>query len=218
MVATYVGSGGNCGLLTSWLCRDLRNLHFDTGRYLSLYVTDGGIPHLAYYNLDHEKLEYAYFAGPSNGSCGPNYGWKCVETDSIGSSLTPMGIAIEEDANGYPVIAFQDASAPIGPARLVIARPEEAAHWDTPLNCGPIGSVFHTWYCEAADSGGATLSEADAVSMTVNQQGEVLVAYRELDSHPYPPEGSLKVAFEPRSVFGDDFELGDTSAWSGGTS
>ena len=61
------------------------------------------------------------------------------------------------------------------------------------------------------------LSEADSVSMTTNPRGEATIAYRELNSHPYPNEGSVKVAFEPRSVFGDDFELGDTSAWSGGT-
>ena len=57
--------------------------------------------------------------------------------------------------------------------------------------------------------------EGDAVSLTVNTDGEALVAYRELDSYPFPVEGSLKVAYESKEIFSDGFESGDTTAWSG---
>ena len=48
----------------------------------------------------------------------------------------------------------------------------------------------------------------------MNPAGEALVAFRELDSYPFPSEGRIKVAVEPRAIFGDGFETGSTIRWS----
>jgi len=132
----------------------------------------------------------------------------------MGTSLVDMGISIDLDPGGDPVIAHQDASDPIGPAVLAIARPWTLLPDSTP-NCGPLGLVGFTWVCEWLDSGGATLSEARAVSLNVNQAGHAIVAYHELDDYPYTAEGKVKLAFEePPLVFSDGFESGDFSFWS----
>ncbi len=192
----------------------------DTGRYLELFVEDSGIPHIVYHNATDGALEYASFVN-SGGNCGfsslsSQFEWQCDWIDDMGTSVTSMGIAMEPDEFGHPIIAYQDATSPIGGGSLKIAQPYGATTgWSATPNCGPLDPT-HTWVCEVLSEGGMDLSEADSVSMTTNPRGEATIAYRELNSYPYPPEGSLKVAFEPRFVFGDDFELGDTLAWSAG--
>jgi hypothetical protein len=217
-VATYAGSGGNCGPSLSWLCRTVEHTTFDTGKYLSLYIEDSGAPHLAYYNETDGTLEYATFVN-SGGNCGFSsaslqWEWQCDWIDDIGSSLTSMGIAIEEDNNGYPIIAYQDVPVPIGPAALKVARPYAAVDWNPNPNCGPIVDPFYSWVCEMMDDGGSTLDEADAVSIALDSGGGAVVAYRELDSYPFPAEGAIKVAREAPIVFFNGFDSGDFSYWS----
>ena len=178
----------------------------------------GGRPGM---RADHKG---AKSVGPGN--CGPSDAWTCQLFDSAGDvgqynsiavggeGPTSMGIAIEEDDNGFPIIAYQDVPVPIGSAALKIARPYAAVDWNPNPNCGPI-DLFYTWVCEMMEGGGASLDEADAVSLTVNTAGEALVAYRELDSYPFPAEGSIKVAYESAEIFSDGFESGNTSARSG---
>jgi hypothetical protein len=217
VVASYVGSGGNCGLSNTWFCRTVEHTTFDTGQYLSLDLEDNGLPHLAYYNETDQSLEYATYVG-SGGNCGfssLSLEWEgqCDWIDDMGSSLTPMGIDLAFGDGGYPIIAYQDATSAVGPAALKIARPYWATDWSPVPNCGPI-DLMYTWVCEMMDHGGANLDEADTVAVNVNPDGEAWVAYRELDDYPYPPEGSIKVAYESTNVFVDGFESGDTSAWS----
>ncbi len=50
--------------------------------------------------------------------------------------------------------------------------------------------------------------------MTMNSRGEATIAYRELNSYPFPTEGSVKVAFEPKVIFRNGFDCGDTLQWS----
>lgn len=212
VLATEIGSGGNCGPLNSWSCTSVPNGTDDTGRFLSLAVETDGTPHLAYYNATDQTLEYASFVS-SGGNCGVS-DWQCDQISVIGTSIYDMGISVDLDPGGYPVIAYKDASSVLGPSVLAIARPWALLPDSTP-NCGPPGLAHSTWVCEWLDSGGATRSEARAASLKVDQFGQAMVAYHELDDYPYPSEGKLKFAYEPRTiVFSDGFESGDFGSWS----
>ncbi|MEE4273071.1 MAG: hypothetical protein V2I67_15465 [Thermoanaerobaculales bacterium] len=217
MVATYAGSGGNCGPSNTWLCRSVEHATHVTGKYLSLYTEASGVPHIAYYNETDESLEYATYV-VSGGNCGFSsvslqWEWQCDWIDDMGSSPASMGLAMGEDGAGYPVIAYQDATSMVGPATLKLARPYAATDWSGVPNCGP-QDLLYTWLCERVDEGGSDLDEASVVAMSMNPAGEALVAYRELDSYPYPTEGRIKVAMEPRVIFTDGFEFGDTGCWA----
>ncbi len=213
VVANHVGSGGNCGPSNSWSCSSVANGTDDTGRFLSLFVEADGTPHLAYYNATDETLEYSFFVG-SGGNCGAGQ-WSCVPINSMGTSLSDMGISMDHNPDDHPVIAYQDATSAVGPAVLAIARPAILVPGSTP-NCGPAGFTPYTWVCEWLDSGGATLSEARAVSLKTNETGGAVIAYHEMDDYPYPAEGAVKTIsdFHPHMVFSDGFEGGGFDSWS----
>jgi hypothetical protein len=205
LVAAYIGGGGNCGPGDSWYCRKVHRPTLDTGLYVDLYVEDSGLEHIAYYNAISDTLEYAEWVG-SGGNCGFNslsmkYEWQCDEIDEMGTSLTAMGVGIAEDAAGYPIIAYQDASDIMAPAVLRVARPHAALDPNVVPNCGP-EDLFLTWYCELVDRGESSeVDEASSVSLAVNSAGLATIAYHELNSYPYPPEGYLKVAYQRLQVF-----------------
>jgi hypothetical protein len=203
-VAQYIGTGGNCGPGNSWYCRRVHQPTLDTGEYVSLYVEDSGLAHIAYHNVTSGTLGYAGWVG-SGGNCGFNsvslqWEWQCDEIDDIGTSLTSMGVALAEDGAGYPIIAYQDGSDDMAPTALKVARPHVALDPNTVPNCGP-QDLFLTWYCESIDGGGSYTDEAGSVSLVVNSAGLATIAYHELDSYPYPTEGNLKVAYQRLQVF-----------------
>lgn len=122
------------------------------------------------------------------------------------------------DPDGYPVIAYQDDSDPLGFPVLNVARPA-LAHGATVGNCGPIVNLFRRWQCttidDATQGGGAGyLYEADFASVAVDPNGFVAVAYNEMDD--FNNEGRLKFASQEfsDSIFSDDFESASISAWS----
>jgi hypothetical protein len=203
-VAQYVGSGGSCGPGNSWLCRKVDRPTLDTGKYVSLYVEDSGLPHIAYHNVTSGTLEYAHLVG-SGGNCGFSGGsmqweWQCDEIDETGTSPTSIGVSVAEDGAGYPIIAYQDGSDAMAPAALKVARPHAALDPNTVPNCGP-QDLLSTWRCDVIDGGGSYTDEAGSVSLAVNSAGLATIAYHELDSYPYPAEGNLKVAYQRLRVF-----------------
>jgi hypothetical protein len=203
-VAQYIGSGGNCGPGNSWYCRRVHQPTLDTGEYVSLYVEDSGLPHIAYHNVTSGTLEYAQWVG-SGGNCGfsgtsMEWEWQCDEIDDMGNSLTSMGVSLAEDGAGYPIIAYQDGSDLMAPAALKLARPHAALDPSTVPNCGP-EDLFLTWRCDVIDGGGSDADEAGSVSLAVNSAGLATVAYHELDTYSYPSQGNLKVAYQRLQVF-----------------
>jgi hypothetical protein len=206
LVAAYIGSGGNCGPSNDWYCRTVQKSGLDTGKYISLNVENNGLANIAYYNDTEGTLEYAKWVG-SGGNCGFSsislkYEWQCEWIDDMGTTITPpMGIAIAEDAAGYPIIAYQDASEDLAPAALKLARPHVALDPNTVPNCGP-QDLFYLWSCQFIDIGASTdISEAGSVSMVVNSTGLTTIAYHELDSYAYPSQGNLKVAYQRLQLF-----------------
>jgi hypothetical protein len=205
-VASFTGSGGNCGPNFNWNCWRVDQSSLDTGKYISLYVEDDGQAHIAYYNETDGTLEYAKWVG-SGGNCGVNIAtsikeWQCEWIDDMGASLNPpMGISIAEDAAGYPIIAYQDASEDPAQGTLKLAGPHAAVDPNTVPNCGP-QALFYLWYCDVIDPGPSFYdSEAGSVSLVMNSTGLATIAYHELDSYAFPSQGNLKVAYQRLQLF-----------------
>ena len=100
-----------------------------------------------------------------------------------------LGLSIAEDANGYPIIAYQSVHGDLNWARPVAAL-------DLPLgggNCGP-EEPYSTWYCETIDPAGSWINyrNGDFASMAMGPHGFATVAfYRLYVDHA---DGNLTVA------------------------
>lgn len=205
----------------AWSCRTIESTGGSGAQvFVSLAVDQSDQPHIAYYDHHNGKLKYATYVG-SAGNCGLNgatYEYQCDVLDTIGDSQSQVGLSIAVDPDGYPVIAYEDASDPMGFSVLNIARPA-LAHGTTVGNCGPIVNLFRRWQCttidDATQGGGAGhLYEAAFASVAVDPNGLAAIAYNEIDD--YYNEGRLKFAYQEFSdpIFSDDFESGDGSAWT----
>lgn len=197
-------SAGNCGVSGDWQC-DVIDDSADVGIGASLHIDKGASdsPLIAYYDKTNGKLRYASI--PSSGAnCGPDFItpgtkiWRCVDIDTIGAGLIKApGISIAASGDGSNIyIAYQDASDDLAPATLKVAHPEILG------NCGPKALTFFTWECSTVDDasyGSGYLSEADYVSVAVNQSGMAGIAYYESDS--YYNEGHLKFAYQYSQLF-----------------
>jgi hypothetical protein len=190
----WLGTGtGNCGPSNNWWCGRV-NFAGDFGRFASMQVNQTtNNAYIAYYDATLGKLKYAHWIG-GGGNCGDtflgNVVWQCETIDDMGTGLTQAGISLAVDAGGYPNIVYQDASDPMGPAVLKIARPSNVV--GQPIgNCGPSGGLFLTWQCDVLDVGGSEVDEANYASLTFNSAGLATVAYYETDN--YYSTGYLKV-------------------------
>jgi len=219
VLAYYLGSGGNCGPSNTWQCYEVppQSGDTDTGKHVVPFVGDGSMT-LFYQNSSREVLERANYVYPAAGNCGwsdgtGTYEWQCYTIDNMDGIFMERGISVAADAAGYPVVAYQYALDP-GPGGLGVARPVASPEVGSGAgNCGPGNS----WYCQIIDSG-ATLSEADSVSIAVSPWGEGFIAYEEVDDYPYPAEHNLKLAaLSMPGIFFDGFEAGDTTGWSSTT-
>ena len=214
VLAYYVESGGTCGPSHGWRCFAIPPRPGDsvTGKHVVPFVADGSIS-VFYQNTDREKLERATYVYPTSGNCGFSGGtmeweWQCESIDNMDGNPT-RGISVAADADGYPIVAYQYGQDP-GPGALAVARPVAAPGVEPPGNCG----VGNSWHCQIIDSGG-DLTEADSVSLAVDNLGAGFIGYHELNDYPFPAEHNLKLATLPGPViFIDGFESGNTSAWS----
>lgn len=212
IIATNVYNPGSCNVSDDWGCARIRNEGNDTGMYLAFAMGDDIFNQLAYRNSTMESLEWAKYVGPGLGNCGPvDDSYQCEWIDDIGPGGLPSGVDLATDGDSNPVIVYQDASS--GDRDLKIAR--SVGGLPPGGNCGPLSAfMVHTMLCETLDAGNINHAEAvGGLSIALNANGEAAVAYRELFGIP-PDEGRLKVAMEPRSIFLDDFESGDTTEWS----
>jgi hypothetical protein len=214
VLAYSVGPGGNCGPGNEWRCFSIAPRPGDTvtGKHVVPFVADGSIS-IFYQNTYREQLERATHVYPTPGNCGWSsgtltYEWHCESIDNMDGSPT-RGISVAADADGYPIVAYQYGLDP-NQAALAVARPVAAPGVSSPGNCG----VGYTWYCQILDSGGY-VTEADSVSLGVDDNGSAFVGYSERDEFPFPAEYNLKLATLPGPrIFADGFESGSSSAWS----
>jgi hypothetical protein len=172
--ATTVGEG-DCGFWDGDMaCYPITGAGSDVGQHASLYVDSSNHFHIAYYDATNRKLKYAFQRDDSEGNCGVLLSAQCDEIDSMQAGYHPLGVSIAEEANGYPVIAYQSANGSLNVARPAAALGLSGGGG----NCGP-EDLFLTWYCETIDRSGTWVSyrNADFVSIAVSRHGLATIAY-----------------------------------------
>jgi hypothetical protein len=180
-----------CGMSNNWDCVEVDS---DVGRFVSL-VADGVHPtQMVYYDAFGGKIKHA-IASSGSGNCGGG-SYNCYTVDTIGVAVveTGIGLSMTLDAEGEPIIAYQDFSEQQSPAALKIARPYYV--YGKPVgNCGDaLIGIITFWQCDYLDGGGSYLNEADYAAVSVSPAGLATVAYYETDD--YYNLGRLKVAQE----------------------
>jgi hypothetical protein len=166
-------TGSNCGPGGSWTCYPITGSSADVGRYASLYVDGSDRYHIAYYDATAKALMYAARVD-TGGNCGVFESAQCDRIDAMGADYHPLGISIAEDANGYPVIAYQSEYGSLRVARPVAALGLPAGGG----NCGP-EMPLATWYCATIDRYGdwPFYRNGDFVSLTLSPSGLATIAY-----------------------------------------
>ena len=195
---TQCGGTCNCGFWDGDMaCYPITGSGVDVGKYASLYVDSDDRFHIAYYDATHDELKYAVQTDGSDGNCGILGSAQCDTIDTMQADYHPLGISIAEDANGYPIIAYQSADGDLN-----WARPVAALGWPAGSgNCGP-ETPLSTWHCETIDPAGTWVNyrNGDFVSLDVSPSGLATIAfYRLYVDHA---NGNLTVAQQiPSLVF-----------------
>jgi hypothetical protein len=170
-----------------WTCLNLDGYDgSDVGFYASLTAPQysGDIYRIAYHDKTNGHLKYY------------DESWGPLVVNDMGTSISPMGISMGTDPDGYPVIAYQQIASDFSPPALRIARPY-LVFGDEPYgNCGdnPPGYIFAYWLCSTLDNGGQYTEEADFAAIAINSRGMVGIAYSEYDS--YHDVSSLKFIYQ----------------------
>ena len=205
VVANPTGSimSNNCGLGNYWFCAVIDN-NGDVGKFASLH-NDGVNPmRVAYYDATTGKVKYAIRTTADTGNCTDN-DYNCFAVDTIGTTTLDIniGISLTLDAQGEPVIAYQNFLEDMAPAKLKLARPSSV--YGQPIgNCGavPPGYLFQYWQCSILDWGGQYQNEADYAAVSVSPAGLATVAYYEIyESAQDVFEGRLKVTQQHFAIF-----------------
>ena len=162
MVASYVGSGGNCGYGTQsgkWQC-DIIQTGEGVGKYASLALDGAGNRHIAYYDGGNGDLWYARSGTAAN--CGPGNSWVCYPVDS-GSDVGQYASLYVDNGNHFH-IAYYDATTD---------ELNYAVDVGGGGNCGVLGSA----QCETIDSMPAGYHPL-GVSMAEDAVGYPIIAYQ----------------------------------------
>lgn len=193
-MAQYYGFGGSCSN-NEWNCLTIDD-GINRGRYVSLHAPNSPTDkiQLAYYDSYYmfgSDLRYAVYVG-SGGNC-TSTAYDCYSVDHVGTPAGNYGLSMDVDSQGYPIIAYMDASVELAPTQLKIARPA-LAYGEDWGNCGdvPPGYLFQYWTCKTLDSGSGYTDEASFVAVSVSPAGLATVAYSEYNHHD--DETYLKVA------------------------
>lgn len=192
--ATYWGFGGACSN-EAWNCVTVDGAG-DVGQFVSIHAPKSNTDKLrfAYFDntLSNGRVKYAVQV-PSGGNCSSSH-FNCFDVDTIGDPPGHIGLSIDVDKQGYPIIAYMDASPALALTALMVARPA-LAYGNSVGNCGevPPGDLFLYWQCEIIDPGYQDIvSEALFADVSVSPAGLATIAYYEYDS--YHDVGHLKVA------------------------
>lgn len=151
-VAHLVGSGGNCGPNTSWLCDNVDNSG-SVGTYSSIDVYPDTNPDplistwkvgVAYFDADHGALKFAEYSCHI-GICS----WDIAtvqDADYIGAPTYGQYASLKYSPSGTALIAFYRSSAIFGDEL------DYAYQVSSDGSCGE-GAADGLWECEMVDSG-----------------------------------------------------------------
>jgi hypothetical protein len=198
--ATTRGTFKNCGPGgDTWFCYPVTSEN-DAGQYASLYVDNLNRFHIAYYGATRDEprkyeLKYAVDTG-GGGNCGLLGSAQCDTIDSMMADYHHPGVSMAEDANGYPIIAYQGEFG-----SLKVARPLDALDLQNTYgagNCGPPHPQWPSngsWHCAIIDRYGVFVNyrNADYASIAVRPSGLATIAYYRLWNLL---DGNLMVAFQ----------------------
>ncbi len=170
-----------------WTCPTLDGMDgSDVGYFTSLVAPQsaGDVIRIAYHDKTNGKLKY--YASD----------WGPVVVDDMGTSISPMGISMAMDKEGYPIIAYQQISSEFSPPELRIARPNSVYGDEEYGNCGdpPPGYLFQYWRCNTLDNASQYTAEANYAALIINSRGMLAIAYSEYDS--YYNATSLKFTYQ----------------------
>ncbi len=167
-------NAGNCGVNNEWQCDIIDGTDgSDVGMYASLVapkVTDDPL-RIAFYDKTNQDLKFY-----------DTTGLKMV-VDTMGNSTEPMGISMTLDQAGMPVIAYQQIAFDFSHPILRLARPFQAFNDGQSGDCGeiPPGYPIRLWRCRTLDNASSYSGEANFISMAINSQGFINIAYTEND-------------------------------------
>jgi hypothetical protein len=199
--ATYYGFGGSCSN-DEWNCVTVDGAG-DVGQFVSIHAPTSSTDKLKFAYFDNTtslgKVKYAVRVS-SGGNCTSSI-FNCFDVDEIGDPPGHIGISLSVDKQGYPIIAYMDASPSGSATKLKVARPA-LAYGNSTGNCGevPPGDLFLYWQCELLDPGYQDIvDEAAYAAVSVSPAGLATVAYFEYDS--YNDVGRLKVAQQQFMIY-----------------
>jgi len=198
---------GDCGPYSSFRCTTVDSSG-DVGRFAVIKASGSGISRrvdVAYHRKDSSSsgaLKFAEYVG-TGGSCTAST-WSCWTIDST-SDADEMGLDLG-DLDGKLVLSYFDSGN------------LEFGYEETGGNCGPLlpadgGGYSRSWKCGTLVEGGTNEDVGAAAALVVDEDGGILVAY----SRESALTGTLGVQSAYPWVFRDNFESGDTSAWSSDT-
>ncbi len=172
-VAYYLGIvATDCYVDNGWYCAAVDSVG-DVGMYASItaqhFYTDK-LFRIAYYDATTDHLKYY----------DPDFG--AVVVDDMGTYTGHMGISLDVDPDGYPIIAYmQSLPGDFETTDLRVARPYWAFHDNNFGNCGnmPPGYPILYWRCTNLDDRGQYFHEAGFTSVAVNSYGLAQIAYTE---------------------------------------
>jgi hypothetical protein len=142
--ATYVGSGGNCGVDNSWKCRTMDQVG-DVGKYTSIAVNpQNSHIGIAYHDYDERALQY------TTGACyGSSCLWSLSTIDtgsSLGNDYDGLYNSLVYQSDGRPAIAYYTSKL-TGDDFLRVAT-----YVGSGGNCGQ-DSAAGKWDCQIVASG-----------------------------------------------------------------
>jgi len=188
-VASYVGSGGNCGYGTvtgEWQCDTIKTGE-GVGQYASLALDGAGNRHIAYYDAANGDLWYASDRIGTN--CGPGGNtWICYPVDSLNNVGQYASLYVDNGNHFH--IAYYDAT---------IDALKYAVDVGGNGNCGVLGSA----QCDTIDDMPAG-SHPLGVSMAEFYAGYPIIAYQSKN-------GDLNVARPAAVVPGKLLNCGPTA-------
>jgi hypothetical protein len=190
MSAHYVGSGGSgCIISSVWDCTTVQLVNQTEENNPSIALDSSGDPWVSFFigNSQNDLIVAHYVS--SGGNCGTGNAWSCTSVETTGNSGQYSSIAI--DANGNPVVAYEQITTVPVQRKLQIARYVGGGNGS--------GCFDGDWVCTSVD---LVDTNGAFTSIAIDSAGNPWVAYS---------SGDLKIA---RYVGGSSGSGCSDSAWT----